>query len=197
METEKQTKQESVIITLNEEQLAAVRKEAAEIGARVALERIEEERKKMYKKAADKRLHNTRLLLRNYRMLKSNIENSVFGRSQMKESAADIICSMMNLYDDEVIVDAIKRSATRTAIMVSHIDTMLNMYDAFCDKSPDGLDRRRYEVIYDRYISEELLSVNQIAKKQHMSKDSVYTDIRLGVERLSTLIFGVDGLNAR
>lgn len=192
-----QTQVEKQFIILSKEDLDTMMKEAAEIGARVALDRLAEEKKNMHKKAADRRLHNTRLLLRNYRMLKSNTENSVYGRSQMEESAADVLCSMMNLYDDEVIVDAIKRSSTRTAIMVSHIDTMLEMYNVYCDKSPDQLDRRRYEVLYDRYISEEPLSVNQIAKKQHMSKDSVYTDIKIAVERLSTLLFGVDGLHAQ
>lgn len=192
-----QTQVEKQFIILSKEDLDTMMKEAAEIGARVALDRLAEEKKNMHKKAADRRLHNTRLLLRNYRMLKSNTENSVYGRSQMEESAADVLCSMMNLYDDEVIVDAIKRSSTRTAIMVSHIDTMLEMYNVYCDKSPDQLDRRRYEVLYDRYIAEEPLSVNQIAKKQHMSKDSVYTDIKIAVERLSTLLFGVDGLHAQ
>lgn len=192
-----QTQVEKQFIILSKEDLDTMMKEAAEIGARVALDRLAEEKKNMHKKAADRRLHNTRLLLRNYRMLKSNTENSVYGRSQMEESAADVLCSMMNLYDDEVIVDAIKRSSTRTAIMVSHIDTMLDMYNVYCDKSPDQLDRRRYEVLYDRYIAEEPLSVNQIAKKQHMSKDSVYTDIKIAVERLSTLLFGVDGLHAQ
>lgn len=194
---QKQTEQKKQFIILNKEELDTMMKEAAEIGARVALDRLAEEKKNMHKKAADRRLHNTRLLLRNYRMLKSNTENSVYGRSQMEESAADVLCSMMNLYDDEVIVDAIKRSSTRTAIMVSHIDTMLELYDVYCDKSPDQLDRRRYEVLYDRYIAEEPLSVNQIAKKQHMSKDSVYTDIKIAVERLSTLLFGVDSLHAQ
>lgn len=192
-----QTQVEKQFIILSKEDLDTIMKEAAEVGARVALDRLAEEKKNMHKKAADRRLHNTRLLLRNYRMLKSNTENSVYGRSQMEESAADVLCSMMNLYDDEVIVDAIKRSSTRTAIMVTHIDTMLEMYNVYCDKSPDQLDRRRYEVLYDRYITEEPLSVNQIAKKQHMSKDSVYTDIKIAVERLSTLLFGVDGLHAQ
>lgn len=189
--------QKSVMISLSREELAAIAKEAAEIGARTALETMEQEKKKMYSKAADRRLHNTKLLLRNYRMLKDNSENSIFGRSQMEESAADILCSMMNLYDDEVIVDAIKRSATRTAIMVSHIDTMMGIYRAYCEKSSNILDIRRYEVVYDMYIAEESLTVKDIAKKKSMSKENVYSDLKIATERLSALIFGVDGLSVR
>lgn len=185
------------VIILSKEELSSMQQEAARIGAKAALEKFEEEKKKLNSRAMDRRLHNTKLLLRNYHMLKDNSENSIYGRSQMKESAADILCSMMNMYDDEVIVDAIKRSATRTAIIVSHIDTMLGLYKVYCDKSSNDLDRRRYEVIYDMYMAEQTLSVKEIAKKQNMSRESVYTDLKIAIERLSALIFGVDGLSAQ
>lgn len=187
--------QKDMILSITKEELTSIAKEAAEIGARAALDRMEQEKKKMNGKVVDRRLHNTKLLLRNYQMLKDNSENSIFGRSQMEESAADILCNMMNLYDDEVIVDAIKRSATRTAIMVSHIDTMMGIYQAYCEKSSNHLDMRRYEVIYDMYIAEERLTAKEIAKKKNMSKENVYLDLKIATERLSALIFGVDGLS--
>lgn len=191
---EKVEKQAPQYVVLTKEEIVAMLKEAAEIGAKTAMERLEQEKKSMYHKAVDRRLHNTKLLLRNYRMLRENADNSVYGRSQMEESAADILCSMMNLYDDEVIVDAIKRSATRTAIIVSHIDTMLKLYEAYCSKSGNELDGRRYEIITDAYIIEQPMTVKEIAKKWHMSKENVYSDIKIATERLSALIFGVDGL---
>lgn len=184
-------------IILSKEELSSMQQEAARIGAKTALEKFEEEKKKLNSRAMARRLHNTKLLLRNYHMLKDNSENSIYGRSQMKESAADILCSMMNMYDDEVIVDAIKRSATRTAIIVSHIDTMLGLYKVYCDRSSNDLDQRRYEVIFDMYMAEQTLSVKEIAKKQNMSRESVYTDLKIAIERLSALIFGVDGLSAQ
>ena len=167
---------------------------AAEIGAKAAMERLEQEKKSMYHRAIDRRLHNTKLLLKNYRMLRENADNSIYGRSQMEESAADILNSMMNLYDDEVIVDAIKRSATRTAIIIAHIDTMLKLYEAYCAKSRNELDRRRYDILMAAYIIEHPLTVKEIAKKWHMSKENVYSDLKNAIEKVSALIFGVDGL---
>lgn len=184
-------------VVLTKEEIAAMQMTAAEIGAKAAMERLEEERKSLYHKAINRRLHNTKLLLRNYRMLRENADNSIYGRSQMEESAADILCNMMNMYDDEVIVDAIKRSATRTAIIVAHIDTMMKLYEAYCSKSGNDLDNRRYEIIRDMYIVEDPLTVKEIAKKWHMSKENVYSDIKIASERLSALIFGVDGLKLR
>lgn len=124
---------EKVIIALTPEQLKDICANAAEIGAKEALKTYEQERKKEQGKRADRRLRNTKLLLRNYHMLKEHAENSVFGRTQMEESALDILESMMNLYDNEVIIESIKRSATRTAIIVSHIETMFGLYDAYCE----------------------------------------------------------------
>ena len=131
-------------------------------------------------------------------MLKEHAENSVFGRTQMEESALDILESMMSMYDNEVIIESIKRSATRTAVIVSHIETMFGLYAAYCDKSQNrDIEMRRYEILWDMYMAEDILSVKEVAKKQHVSKDTVYTDIRMAIEKLTALIFGVDGLNVQ
>ena len=186
------------LVALTYEQLKDIYENAAAIGAREALKTLNQERKKERRHRADKRLRNTRLLLRNYHMLKEHAENSVFGRIQMEESAIDILESMMSVYDNEVIIESIKRSATRTAIIVSHIDTMLSLYEAYCNNSLNrDVEMRRYEVVWDRYIAETVLSVSEIAKKQNISSRSVYDDIKMGTERLSALIFGVDGLNVQ
>lgn len=116
----------------------------------------------------------------------------------MEESALDILESMMSLYDSEVIIESIKRSATRTAVIVSHIETMFGLYAAYCDKSPNrDIEMRRYEVVWDMYMAEVTLSAKKIAEKQHMSKDNVYADLRVATERLTALIFGVDGLKVQ
>lgn len=186
------------IVCLSATELREIYEKAAAIGAREALKTFEQERKKEYSHRADKRLRNTKLLLRNYHMLKEHVENSVFGRTQMKESALDILESMMSIYNDEVIIQSIKNSATRTAIIVSHIETMFGLYYSYCDRSTNReIDLRRYNVVWDMYMAEDTLSAKEIAEKQNISKDSVYSDLRVGIERLTALIFGVDGLNVR
>jgi hypothetical protein len=193
-----QSTEERVIVTLTQGQLKDIYEKAAAIGAKEALKTFEQERKKEYGKRADKRLRNTKLLLRNYHMLKEHAENSVFGRTQMEESAMDILESMMSVYDNEVIIESIKRSATRTAIIVSHIETMFGLYEAYCEKSPNKeIERRRYDVVWDMYMAEQTLSVKEVAAKQNMSKENVYSDLRVATERLTSLIFGVDGLKVQ
>ncbi len=184
------------IVCLSTTELYEIYEKAAAIGAREAIKTFEQERKKEYSRRADKRLRNTKLLLRNYHMLKEHAENSVFGRMQMEESALDILESMMSIYNDEVIIQSIKNSATRTAIMVSHIETMFGLYYSYCDRSTTReIDLRRYNVVWDMYMAENTLTAREIANKLNVSKESVYSDLRVGIERLTALIFGVDGLN--
>lgn len=197
-ERPEEKQKEVSVISITSEQLKEIYEKAAAIGAREALKTFEQERKKEYGGRADRRLRNTKLLLRNYHMLKEHAQNSVFGRTQMEESALDILESMMSMYDNEVIIESIKRSATRTAIIVSHIETMFGLYAAYCDKSPNrDIEMRRYEVAWDMYMAEDTLSAKEIADKQNMTKENVYADLRVATERLTALIFGVDGLKVR
>ena len=183
-----------VLITLSKEDLQELMEKAAVAGAKAGIDRYEAELKDRQKKYRDKRYHNTKLLLRNYRMLQINAENSVFGRSQMEESAADILDNMMNMYNDEVIVESIKTSATRTAIIVSHVKTMIRMYQICCEQSGNEIDKRRYDIIYGLYISDPKITRKELMHKWKISSDTTYTDEKIAIERLSALIFGVDGL---
>lgn len=182
------------LITLSKEDLQELMEKAAVAGAKAGIDRYEAELKDRQKKYRDKRYHNTKLLLRNYRMLQINAENSVFGRSQMEESAADILDNMMNMYNDEVIVESIKTSATRTAIIVSHVKTMIRMYQICCEQSGNEIDKRRYDIIYGLYISDPKITRKELMDKWNISSDTTYTDEKIAIERLSALIFGVDGL---
>lgn len=187
---------EGALLALTREQLQEIYEKAASIGAQEGLNTFKEEQRRDKERRVDRRLRNTKLLLRNYHMLKEHAENSVFGRSQMEESASDILESMMSLYDNEVIIESIRRSASRTATIVSHIEVMLGLYECYCEKSASSdIDRRRYNVLYDRYVAEHPISVREISKKYSMSKETVYSDLSIATERVSALIFGVDGLN--
>ena len=189
MDTQK--KDEKALVVLTQGQLKDIYEKAAAIGAKEAMKTLVKEKKKEQEKKVDRRLRNVKLLLKNYRMLKEHAENSVFGRTQMEESAADILESMMLVYDNEVIIESIKRSATRTAIIVSHIEVMFGLYRSYCEHTSNReIDIRRYDVLWDMYMAEKRLSVKEIAKKQNISARNVYEDIKVATERLTALIFG-------
>ena len=82
--------------------------------------------------------------------------------------------------------------------MVSHVDAMLNLFKIYCESSSNSdIEVRRYEVLKDKYMEYPQLSVKEIAEKHNMSKENVYSDLKVAEEMLTALIFGVDGLKVR
>lgn len=63
---------------LTDEQIALVSRLAAEAGAKAALETLEKERQRESREMSDRRLRNTKLLLRNYRVIKEHADNAVY-----------------------------------------------------------------------------------------------------------------------
>lgn len=170
---------------------------AGEAGARAALETLEKERKKAQKNRHDRRLRNTKLLLRNYRMLSAHCTSAIYDARQVfEENAIDILDLMEDyLYDEEFYVESIKRSAKRTYIIMAHINEMLKLFEIFCYNSGKPEDERRFRVIHYMYISQDKqLSPKEIAKEEGIDDRTVYKDIDAACEKLSALIFGIDGL---
>lgn len=183
--------------SVTREELEEMLSKAALVGATVAAETVDKAHKKEQKDQRDRRLHNTKLLLRNYRMLKENCEHAVFEKEQETcvESEEDVIKNIMLMKgDDKVIVDSIRRSAERTRIIIVHIDKMLEVYRLYCQKNSEK-DKRQYKVVRSLYISKQKTSVQDLAKKFGVSKVTIYDDIKAAEEKISALLFGINGLN--
>jgi len=180
--------------SVTQEELIILAQHAAQTGAETGIAAYNATREETQRKAKSKKLRNTKLLLRNFKTLKANAQDSVFGRTQMKESAADILESMMNIYNDEIIVESIKRSASRTAIIVSHVENMLKVYEKQCNKCNDMIQKRRWEILKKSYLDVPTLTAEEIAENFVITKETVYKDINIACKALSALIFGIDGL---
>lgn len=187
------------LFLVTKEEMAQLMAQAGEAGANAAMKKVEEERKSSRKKIKDRRLRNTELLLRNYNMFKLSVENSVYTVRQAEEeqSANEILNIMMDKDGGEQVVESIKRSCIKTITILQHIDTMLELYEIYCERSCDELDQRRYDVLIDRFITNPALSVKDIASKYNISKESVYSDLKVAKERVSSLIFGIDGVTLK
>ena len=179
MDTEKKVQ----FVALTKEEIDAMIQQAALAGAQVASDAMMVGQRKSEKEKIDRRLHNTDLLLRN--------ENAVY--KSKEGEVTEVLEDIMTMKDDKVIVESIKTSAKRTAIMVQHIDKMLDVYRIYCSKLSEK-DKRRYKIIKALYISKTPMTIAEISKKFSVSKVTVYEDIKIAKERLSSLFFGIDGL---
>jgi len=181
-----------------QETISDITKEAAKAGA----EAVKRENKLIaaqeHARTKDRRLRNTRLLLKNYRSLKSHCEQAV---SELSELDADdmqpgMIFEIMSrgYSSEEVYIDAIRRTAGRTAIMIGHLERMLHLYETACAASAFESERRRWRILKDRYLMEKPLPLSEIADREHIHKRTAERDLDAAIESLSALIFGIDGI---
>ena len=164
-------------------------------GTKAAMEYIMEEKKTQQKGRYDRRLRNTRLLLKNYRTLKQHAQGAVFNARKAKENAVDILDNLDDFtFDDTLYIESIKRSQQRTIIIMRHIDEMLKYYRIACEQSGREDEMRCYRIIMKTYIDDERKTAEQIAEEENIERRTVYKNITTAIKPLSGLIFGVDSL---
>jgi hypothetical protein len=187
--------EKNVIKTLTQMSTSHIIRIGTEIGTQTALEAIKNEKNENLKKRFDRRLRNTKLLLREYRNLKTFAENATFKKSK-KNNALSILEELESYDNEELFVDSIHRSKERTAIILGHIDNMIEIYEIKCLKSKKESEQRKYKAIYHVYIApeEEAKTVEETAKRLFVTSACIYNDIDDAVRSLTSLIFGIDGL---
>ncbi|MEF2800575.1 MAG: hypothetical protein U0N22_01610 [Acutalibacter sp.] len=164
-------------------------------GVKATMEHIRTEREKERKSRQDRRLHNTRLLLKNYRLLKEHTKGAIFRANQARERAVDILDGLNDYeMDDGLYIESIKKSQQRTLIILAHIDQMLELYKAYCYNSGNPENIRRYGVVMATYIDEPKKSALEIAGTFGIEKRTVYKDIKAAANPLTALLFGIDSL---
>lgn len=184
-------KQSAEFVILAKEDIEVMIATAAEKAAVAAAETVAQTYTKKNLEKKSRILHNTTLLLENYRMLKKGCENAVYKKDKKVMS---IMGSIADMDDDDIIVSSIKDSAERTAIIISHIDSMIDIYKEYCYKNK-GRDWRKFKIIQELYISKKPRSILQLSHDFHVSKVTIFKDKKEAIERLSALIFGMNGLN--
>lgn len=163
------------------------KQEIARIAAEAALDFYKKEQERQNKIKKDRRLRNTKLLLRNYRKFKIHCEENV---KEMEELQDPDSFEYLNL--EELAIESIIKNKKRTAAMLAYIDRMIMVYRILSEQSKKPEDLRRFQIIRDLYISEDEKTVEELATCHNIEKRTVYRDINKACEALSSLMFGVD-----
>ena len=166
-----------------------------EVGTAAAEKRLQEGRKEQRKGRYNRRLHNTRLLLANYRNLKDHASGAIFKGRQMKESALDILDGLDDeRLEDNYYIESIKQTQQRTLIILAHIDKMVELYRISCEQSGKPEEIGRYRILYAGYLDPVRKTPEEIARENCVEKRTYYSDIGKAMKPLSALIFGIDGV---
>lgn len=154
----------------------------------------------------DRRLHNTQLLLKNYRKFKLHCTGAVYTDEEgdhdgsEEEEAIELLDMMMNK-NRMAVVESIRMSCRRTKIIMKHIDNVLSMYEVYCNQKADNADgrtaRREYQVLRRYYISDNEPTCDQIAAELQISPRQVYRDLSSATAQVSVFMFGVDALDSK
>lgn len=189
---------EATLAVISGDQESIVR-DAAKAGADALRREQAAIRKQERSKTIDRRLHNTRLLLKNYRMLKQHFQNAVYTFEE-EQAVGDMkpgdIWKLLNKTapTEEIYIEAICKSATRTMIILQHLDRMLGIYAAFCDKSNMDSVKRQYRILKARYLDETQIPMTEIAEREHVHKRTAEKDLDSAIESVTALIFGIDAI---
>lgn len=180
-------------------EMMTVIEEAVRKAAREGAKEVVAEQARKAAGRCDRRLRNTKLLLKNYRMFKKHCTGAVYTDEagehdgQEEESALELL-DMMLQRNNAITVESIRNSCRRTKIMIRHIDTMLSLYDIYCTQSDNEALKRGFRIIKAMYIDEDAKTVEQIAEQENVSTRQAYRDHDAAVDKISMLMFGVDAL---
>ena len=174
--------------------IEAIIRETAQLAALESARAVLKEQAQRAAGRADRRLHNTKLLLKNYRMFKKHCTGAVYTDEAGEHDGQEELLDMMLQRDHSVVVDSIRRSCKRTKIMVQHMDNMLNLYRVHCEQGGNDASQRGYRIIRGLYLDDVPRTVEQIAEQEHISTRQVSRDRDAAIEQISMLMFGIDGL---
>lgn len=181
-------KQIKEVVNVKQSQLI---EEVTQIATLKAIEVFNDQKEQAIQKEQSKRLHNTKLLLKNYQEFKIYVEKI---DDKVKVSVPRVLVSEgKNLIDlitfGEDIISSIKETSKRTIAMVQYIDKALDTLE-YMYKQEDNT--RYFNILKKRYVDGQTISY--LAEYYHMNDRSIYKALESATERLSILLFGVYGI---
>lgn len=154
--------------------------EIKQIAKEAALEAI---REVMFQKK-DKRLHNTRLLMKNYNNLKEHISS--------KNENISIIVNFddeVEIKSDYIWLESVARSKTRTAKMMRYVDDKIDFLEK---KYIEKQEYEKFNAFYLFYIDE--MTNEEIQEELSCGKNTVKRWRDSIINELSVLLWGIDAI---
>ncbi|MEG0180758.1 MAG: hypothetical protein RR657_02615 [Peptostreptococcaceae bacterium] len=136
------------------------------------------------KQQRDKRLHNTRLLMKNYNILKNHVDD-VTEKLEEKIELLEEECT----YNESVWIMSIARSKVRTAKMIGYVESALTIVESKFKMNCEEYKYKAFELYYiDKKTSEQIQEALSCGK----NSPKVWCD--LVIEELNVLLWGIDAL---
>ncbi|XRJ96196.1 hypothetical protein ACPBEI_07300 [Latilactobacillus sakei] len=138
------------------------------------------------KKEGDRRLRNTKMLLQNYRRLRTHI--------QIEPGNEDLTLKYEQENGVVIRFDELDKYHAKSRSLIRYLDNVLEVYKNEC-KQGDEIDWRRYQVIDKLYLSTTKLSLSEIALYYDKDRSTIDSDKRRAINDISVMLYGMDALN--
>jgi transcription initiation factor TFIID subunit TAF12 len=130
-------------------------------------------------------LHNTRLLLKKYKELIDNVQNSIDEINQLDLGDLDL----GDLSREELYIESIKKSKIKTLIMIAHIDKAMEILK---ENQIRKSTEEKYEVLEKFYLMG--IKYDDIVEQYQCGVNTPRRWMNEMIDELSILLFGIDGL---
>ena len=158
---------------LTEDQLKLITEVVSEQAIKIYKE--DEEKREVTKR--DYRLHNIKLLLKNYRALVLHCE-------ELKDELEEFNETSIQELDIETIslesIESIKHSKRKSISMVYFIQGKMEAYKRSCNEN----ELKYYHVLEKRYLSSTKYTIAQIAELENIDERTVHRYLKKAIEDL-------------
>lgn len=172
-----------------------IKKELKEMEKRIIATVKQELNSKTRKEKEHKKiLHNTKLLLRNYSNFVEHYRLTEFTASTLIDE--DILELIEYKMDDDKVDDtyikSLFKTKEKTAKILNHINRMMDYYEKSAIETHDIKKQRAAKVLRMVYL--ERKRYKEISEELNIDKSTVSRDVEIGIEDMSPLLFGIDGV---
>lgn len=166
------------------------------IGINAGIDYIKKHEEVKIGKRKDRRLRNTKLLLKIYRTLKKHLDISDITLNSLKDEELTSILDTLDFdLEEEKLIHSIVVSSKRTALLVKHLDMTLD-YLKYRSKSKHK--PLIYNCIYELFIKESENDVaptyEEVCEQLHISQSSLSRYLNEAYEILAITNFGCDAI---
>lgn len=138
-----------------------------------------------------KKLHNTKLLLKNYKKFKKHTDQAEFtAKSLLDDDLLDMLGEDYEKNHDELYIKSILRTKERTARMLNYISRVIEFY--IYSTQDNTVENNRAITLKMTYL--EGITQSEIASKLHVDERTVRRYIEDGIKDVAPLMFGIDGV---
>lgn len=189
-----QAEENVVLVTLTQEQLIELNKEAAKIGAAEAFKHILREKNNREGNIEARKLRKTKALLSSYKSMKelSGLERTLTEAEKVEYRWQFLNDLMENQEErsDAVIRDVEKRTQ-ENAYALQVIEQAISMYRSECEKNGLQEGARGLRALERLYILKDNYDVRGIAEVENVSEKTIYKDINIACKGLAYYVFGL------